>query len=66
MRAREKGTKGELKLEAMELRKLTNRFTEMITDKDLEIQGLKEANRELRNIIDELKEGKQAEKSVEA
>ena len=66
MRAREKGTKGELKLEAMELRKLTNRVTEMITDKDLEIQGLKEANRELRNIIDELKEGKQDEKSVEA
>ena len=51
LRGREKGTKHQLKLEAMELKKLTNRFTEMITEKDIEINSLKEGNKQLAQIV---------------
>lgn len=46
-RAKDKSSKGELKQEIVELKKLVNRFAESITEKDLQINHLKLTNKEI-------------------
>lgn len=46
-RAKDKSSKGELKQEIVELKKLVNRFAESIAEKDLQINQLKLTNKEI-------------------
>lgn len=46
-RTKDKSSKGELKNEIIELKKLVNRFAESITEKDIEISQLRMTNKEI-------------------
>jgi regulator of replication initiation timing len=58
LRSKDKSSKGELKHEAVELKKLINRFAESITEKDMQIEQLKMTNKELNKEMVALKESK--------
>lgn len=45
LRSKEKSSKGELKNEIVELKKLVNRFAESISEKDMQIEQLKLTNK---------------------
>ena len=46
-RSKERGSKGELKSEVVELKKLVNRFGESLTEKDMLIDNLRLTNKKV-------------------